>query len=113
MRRLALVLVLVAVPVTPAAAATPTAKLFTAGISANSQPQWIAPGPDGNLWFTEDIGSRIGRITTSGGVTEFETITGNSHPKGITAGPDGNLWFAEGATGTARIGQITPSGSVT
>ena len=29
------------------------------------------PGPDGNLWFTEMTGNRIGRITPAGVVTEF------------------------------------------
>ena len=26
-------------------------------------PEGIAAGPDGNLWFTEPFGGRIGRIT--------------------------------------------------
>ena len=36
----------------------------------------------------------IGRITTSGVVTEFPCA---GLPSGIAAGPDGNLWFAESA----------------
>jgi virginiamycin B lyase len=78
----------------------------------------IAAGPDGNLWFTETGASKIGRMTTSGIVTEFslpihdDPGTGGpstSLPAGITAGPDGNLWFTEGQA----VGRITPSGSVT
>src|SRR5450432_3397082 len=69
---------------------------FSAGITPVAQPYGIARGPDGNLWFTEFGGNRIGRITPSGVVTEFSAgITANAAPYGITAGPDGNLWFAE------------------
>jgi streptogramin lyase len=68
----------------------------------------ITAGPDGNLWFTESPGNRIGRITPAGVVTEFSTgIT--SYPSRITAGPDNNLWF----TGSNSIGRITPAGVVT
>ena len=35
---------------------------FTAGITAGSSPNAIAPGPDGNLWFSEATGNRIARI---------------------------------------------------
>src|SRR5205085_3197088 len=66
---------------------------FTSGISTNGAPLGIATGPDGNLWFTEHYGNRIGVITTAGVVTnEFSTgISADSGPLGITAGPDGNL----------------------
>ena len=40
----------------------------------------ITAGPDGNLWFTEFDGNRIGRITPLGVVTEFSA--------GISAGAD-------------------------
>src|SRR6516164_7664211 len=69
---------------------------FSAGISSNSFPEGIAAGPDGNLWFAEESGNRIGRITPGGVVTEFGTgITSGSGLGGIAAGPDGNLWFTE------------------
>ncbi len=41
-------------------------------------PFSIASGPDGNLWFTENYGARIGRITPSGDVTEFALPGGSS-----------------------------------
>jgi streptogramin lyase len=68
----------------------------------------IAPGPDGNLWFTYISGTaKIGRINPSTGhVDEFSTdIT--SLPWDITAGPDGNVWFTEQSTDL--IGRINPS----
>ncbi len=69
-------------------------------------PRGIAAGPDGNLWFTEKVGNRIGRITTAGVVTEFSTgITASSGPFGIAAGPDGNLWFTQ--VDANQIGRIT------
>jgi len=37
----------------------------------------------------------IGRITTSGVITEYTVLTAVSYPIGITAGPDGALWFTE------------------
>jgi virginiamycin B lyase len=33
--------------------------------SDGSRPRSIAAGPDGNLWFTEELAGEIGRITTS------------------------------------------------
>ena len=38
-----------------AATAPPAGQIaeFATGITANSQPNFVALGPDGNLWFTE------------------------------------------------------------
>jgi uncharacterized delta-60 repeat protein len=87
-------------------------------LTANNRPIEIKTGPDGNLWFTEFQytsngtpfpGSKIGKITPAGVLTEYP-VTTNSAPYGITAGPDGNIWFTEFSGN--QIGQITPSGSV-
>jgi virginiamycin B lyase len=51
----------------------------------------------------------VGRITTSGAVTEFP-VSGSSSPLAITAGPDGALWFT---IPSGEIGRITTSGVVT
>ena len=88
---------------------------FSAGITAGAQPYGITAGPDGNLWFTELVGNRIGRITPLGVVTEFSAgFSLLATPLGITPGPDGNLWFADfqGFNGN-QIGRITPLGVVT
>ena len=76
-------------------------------------PWAIAAGPDGNLWFTNgspvqgDVNeARIGKITTSGVVTDYGLSAGvstDSQPDGIAAGPDGNIWFTEEA---GRIGRL-------
>ena len=39
--------------------------------TSGSNPFGITVGPDGNLWFTEEFGDNIGRITPSGQITEF------------------------------------------
>ena len=85
---------------------------FSTGMTAGAGPYGITAGPDGNLWFTEYLGDRIGRITPLGVITEFSTgMTAGAYPYGITAGPDGNLWFTE--SGRDRIGRITPAGVIT
>jgi virginiamycin B lyase len=83
----------------------------------------ITAGPDGNLWYTVTVNQNVvGRITHSGGITEFplDDPAGWSYhsPSGITAGPDGNLWFAESPQGYptppfGNIGRITPLGQIT
>jgi virginiamycin B lyase len=70
----------------------------------------IAPGPDGALWFTDSCNSEIGRITTSGVVTEYPTPT-HGYPALITGGPDGALWFTDFDNNT--IGRITTTGVIT
>jgi streptogramin lyase len=79
--------------------------------SPNSQPAGIAPGPEGNMWFTEPGEDKIGRIALSGSpISEFPIPTPESEPNGITLGPDGNLWFTEEAGD--KIGRITPAGAI-
>jgi streptogramin lyase len=60
-----------------------------------SSPESITTGPDGNLWFTELYGNKIGRITTNGTITEFPLPRSGGRLTQITAGPDGNLWFTK------------------
>jgi streptogramin lyase len=79
--------------------------------SAGSHPSGIAPGPGGDLWFTELLADKIGQITTAGVITEFALPNAGSAPLAITKGPDGNLWFTE--HDGPRIGRITPSGVIT
>ncbi len=79
--------------------------------TADSEPEGIAAGPDGNLWFTEQFANQIGRITPAGVITEFPVPTAGSVPESIAVGPDGNLWFAELVAG--QIGRITTAGVIT
>ena len=75
-----------------------------------SQPYGIVTGPDGNLWFAEQRGNNIGRITPQGAITEFPVSTQEAYPLGIASGPDGNLWFTESQTGA--IGRVSPAGVI-
>jgi streptogramin lyase len=75
-----------------------------------SSPRGITSGPDGNLWFTEDAGNKIGKVTTSGTFTEYTVPTSGSSPVGITSGPDSNLWFTE--INGNNIGKATTAGVV-
>ena len=74
------------------------------------EPAGITAGPDGALWFTNGDNNSIGRISTTGVVTNY-TGTGIDSPDGITAGPDGALWFTNYANNS--IGRITTTGVVT
>jgi streptogramin lyase len=51
-----------------------------------------------------------------GMLKQFRVPTANSQPRAITNGSDGNRWFTEGTEFTsapAKIGRITPAGSIT
>jgi virginiamycin B lyase len=81
----------------------------SSNVIGSSEPRGLILGPDGNMWFTEFLGSKIGRITPAGVITEFPTPTPGIHPFGINVGQDGNLWFAENTAGA--IGVISTSGT--
>jgi streptogramin lyase len=70
-----------------------------------SAPIAITDGPDGALWFTEGDANKIGRITTSGAITEFST---SGTPYAIAAGPDSTIWFTQ--CGSNQVGQIATTG---
>lgn len=74
-------------------------------------PAGLAFGPDGNVWFVEALGHRIGRITPAGVVTEFPIPTPEARPTSIVLGTDGALWFTEEYG--HKIGRITTSGEIT
>ncbi len=82
--------------------------------SSGCAPHDITAGPDGALWFTEEVGNQIGRVTTGGFFTEFPIPTANSSPFGITVGPDHALWFTEENSVTSnQIGRVTITGVFT
>lgn len=69
--------------------------------TANSGPTDITVGNDGALWFTQTKGfgqygrdGQVGRITTSGLVTEYPVTGGKlSYASQIVAGSDNAVWF--------------------
>src|SRR6266436_6845540 len=79
----------------PAGAVAQAITEFNIPTTVTSDPFSTTAGPDGALWFTERFANKIGRIDTSGNITEFAIPTVVSFPQSITAGPDGAVWFAE------------------
>jgi virginiamycin B lyase len=87
------------------------------------QPRALAIGSDANLWFTDQQGSRIGKISPAGpyttaAMTMYAVPSGPvgtpqlpAHPWGIASGSDGNLWFADRLNGV--IYKSTTSGVMT
>jgi virginiamycin B lyase len=65
----------------------------------------------GDLWFSEAGGGRIGRISMDGRVREYQIPTHNSQPRAIAAHPDGSLWFVE--TSSNALGRIDRDGAIT
>ncbi|HEX6688504.1 MAG TPA: hypothetical protein VF085_07545 [Solirubrobacterales bacterium] len=84
--------------------------IFPMSTGSYNLPWDIAAGPDGNMWFTDHDGSAIGRITTSGSITEFALPDPEGRPMEIAAAPDGNLWFTDPANQT--LGRVTTTGSI-
>jgi streptogramin lyase len=76
--------------------------------TAGSYPASIVAGSDGNMWFSETLTHKIGRITPAGSITEF-FLPGTHNAYELALGGDGNIWFTEQAN---RIGRITPDGTV-
>jgi virginiamycin B lyase len=68
----------------------------------------IVSGPDGNLWYGDYMGQRIGRMTTDGILTEFQT---SNYPWAMAAGGGGNLWFVDPPGNV--VGRVTPEGNIT
>jgi len=77
--------------------------------TSGSEPVGITSGPDGALWFVEQVGNKVGRITTGGAITEYSIPTVNSAPTSMAKGSDNNLWFTEENTSANKIGMINPT----
>src|SRR2546422_11708673 len=113
----ALGVMLVALLVSPVAAQTIdpingfAIEPFNPACTLDGGPTSIIAGRDGNLWFTERFGNKIGRIAPASGLTtEFRQglTTGNpsgstSTPRGITAGPGVHVWIREGSGVKRRV----------
>lgn len=77
--------------------------------TADSEPSGITVGPDGAVWFGEDVGS-IGRITVDGEITEYPLPDAHYARRFPVAGPDGAVWFTDPVPNV--IGRITPEGDI-
>ena len=89
------------------------AKITTDGVitelpQALEGPQYLALGPDGNMWCSLGFVGTVGKVTPDGVFTFYET--GLHTLEGIIAGPDGNMWFT--SFGDSKIASITTDGVV-
>jgi virginiamycin B lyase len=76
----------------------------------DSQPEGIAPGPGGALYFAENgyaYATHVGRISTDGRITEWNDS--NAMPKGVAAFSGGSVWFTDGCGG---LTVLDPRGKV-
>jgi virginiamycin B lyase len=81
---------------------TPAGSFSEFRLPRGSEADWLAAGPDGDVWFTETNDHRVGRITPAGQMTVFRVPGPQASPFTIAAGPDGNMWFTT-RSGVARI----------
>lgn len=78
--------------------------------TVDAGPQHIVSGPDGNLWFSENKGTKVGRMSPTGVFAEFPVPI---NPSGITAF-NSQIWFGEanvGHTGGGSIGRLNLDGT--
>jgi virginiamycin B lyase len=80
-------------------------------LPAGSNPQFLASGPDGNIWFTEPGKGKIGRITPAGMIAHFDITLAPVcfGPDGITLAADGRIWYTCPLSET--LGRMSINGS--
>src|SRR6267154_1489978 len=73
-----------------------------------AHPHDPAIGPDGALWFTEQMANKLGRLDPATGTfQEYSLVEGkNSGPHGLVADQEGNIWFT--AQGGNAVGRLDP-----
>ena len=78
-----------------------------------AHPHDPAVAPDGSLWFTEQMVSKLGRLDpATGDFKEYPLKGKNDGPHGLVADSDGNIWYT--GNFAAHIGKLNPrSGEVT
>jgi len=104
-----------------------TITYFTAGLEQYREPQNLAAGSDGNVWFVgvadATLALAIGRVTPTGSISFFTTglqadsfFAQHRVSGGLVPGADGSLWFSDiGKPGTGAvpsIGRIVPCTSL-
>jgi virginiamycin B lyase len=73
-----------------------------------ARPTGIVRDADGDIWFTERQGNKIGRVE-SNAIAEVAVPTPFAAPRGIAVGPDGNVWFTENSVGkVGRVDLVAP-----
>lgn len=81
-----------------------TITLFHSGLGAESSPEELIAGPDGDLWFTDTWGEAIGSVTPDGAIGEFSVL---DRPQQIVP-VEGGFWIR----GTYGLARATTAGAV-
>lgn len=94
---------------------TTRAILRTTTLPSGSYIKELTAGPDGAVWFTNYTKNSIGRLSSTGTVTNYALPVTFSLPTGITLGSDGALWFTEeiAPANMFKVGRITTAGAIT
>ena len=73
-------------------------------------PAGIAPGPDGNLWYSRFDDGTIGRIRTSGALVPgaFALRPDDTAPETVASGPGDTVWYTD--SGLGLVGRVGTSG---
>jgi streptogramin lyase len=72
-------------------------------------PHWLAIDPDGVIWFTAYVGSRIGTFDPATGAFDSRALAGRM-PLGIALRPRGEIWWTESfETGEGGVGRFSVS----
>jgi virginiamycin B lyase len=81
--------------------------------SKGGHPHDPAVGPDGSLWFTEQMVSKLARLDpATGEMKEYPLKGPNDGPHGLVADRDGNIWYT--GNFAAYIGKLNPrTGEIT
>ena len=79
----------------------------------NSRPIMIVEGSDGNMWFTEEAGNKVGRITPDGSITEFPVPKPQDNVilAGLAFDNDKNLWVQQYVQQSVNVNQTCAFGS--
>ncbi len=81
----------------------------TINLQNGDLPSFLAFGPHGTLWFTENGGDLIVSVDATGAMVQYPIQAGtNNDPQDIVNVPGGSIWF----TGLAEIGKIGPDGAM-
>lgn len=99
------------------ASRSPAARANVAELKVNIR-EWTVPtkgahphdpavGPDGALWFTEQMVSKLGRLDpATGKFREYPLKGDNDGPHGLVADRNGNIWYT--GNFAAHIGKLDP-----
>jgi virginiamycin B lyase len=81
--------------------------------SKGGHPHDPAVGPDGSLWFTEQMVSKLARLNpATGEIKEYPLKGPNDGPHGLVADREGNIWYT--GNFAAYIGKLDPrTGEIT